>query len=122
MNRHKRAQCQSYVRSELRCCREFSSARCKNHHDGFCILPTKTRGNSVAQTSHKTDIVRAYVDSFRRAGLRVGLYYSILSLRDDIRHFNVTREKIELIKDQLTELFSAYGEVDILITDGWDAP
>jgi len=51
-----------------------------------------------------------------------GFYYSILSLRDDIRHFNVTPVKIQLIKDQLTELFTRYGEVDILITDGWDAP
>jgi alpha-L-fucosidase len=92
------------------------------HHDGFCIWPTKTRGNSVAQTTHKTDIVRAYVDSFRRAGLRVGLYYSILSLRDDIRHFNVTPAKIQLIKDELSELFTNYGPVDILVTDGWDAP
>jgi len=92
------------------------------HHDGFCIWPTKTHANSVAQTAQKTDVVRAYVDSFRKAGLRIGIYYSILSLRDDIRHFNVTPEKIQLIKDQLTELFSKYGEIDILITDGWDAP
>ena len=61
-------------------------------------------------------------NSFRKAGLRVGLYYSILSLRDDIRHFNVTPAKVQLIKDQLTELFTGYGEIDILITDGWDAP
>src|SRR5579859_3203326 len=60
------------------------------HHDGFCLWPTKTQAASVAQTSHRTDVVRAYVNSFRKAGLRVGLYYSILSLRDDIRHFNVT--------------------------------
>jgi alpha-L-fucosidase len=92
------------------------------HHDGFCIWPTKTKAASVRQTSHQTDIVRAYVDSFRKAGLRVGLYYSILSLRDDIRHFNVTPAKVQLIKDQLTELFTNYGEIDILITDGWDAP
>lgn len=92
------------------------------HHDGFCIWPTKTHAASVRQTSHQIDVVRAYVDSFRKAGLRVGLYYSILSLRDDIRHFNVTPEKIQLIKDQLTELFTNYGEIDILITDGWDAP
>ena len=92
------------------------------HHDGFCIWPTKTEAASVAQTSHRTDIVRAYVNSFRKAGLRVGLYYSILSLRDDIHHFNVTPAKVQLIKDQLTELFTNYGEVDILITDGWDAP
>jgi alpha-L-fucosidase len=92
------------------------------HHDGFCIWPTKTRSASVGQASHSTDVVRAYVDSFRRAGLRVGLYYSILSLRDDIRHFNITSDKIRLIKEQLTELLTAYGEVDILITDGWNAP
>ena len=92
------------------------------HHDGFCIWPTKTRAASVRQTSHQIDVVRAYTDSFRKAGLRVGLYYSILSLRDDIRHFNVTPEKVQLIKDQLTELFSNYGEIDILITDGWNAP
>jgi alpha-L-fucosidase len=92
------------------------------HHDGFCIWPTKTAAASVGQTPHSTDIVRAYSDSFRKAGLRVGLYYSILSLRDDIRHFNVTPAKIQLIKDQLTELFTNYGEVDILVTDGWDAP
>jgi len=44
----------------------------------------------------------------------VGLYYSILSLRDDIRHFNITPAKVKLIKDQLTELLTGYGEVDIL--------
>ncbi|HWA83228.1 MAG TPA: alpha-L-fucosidase, partial [Fimbriimonadaceae bacterium] len=27
-----------------------------------------------------------------------------------------------LIKDQLTELFTEYGEIDALIIDGWDAP
>jgi alpha-L-fucosidase len=92
------------------------------HHDGFCIWHTKTRAASVGQTEHKTDVVRAYVNSFRAAGLRVGLYYSILSKRDDIRHFNVTPEKIQLVKDQLTELFTQYGEIDVLITDGWNAP
>jgi alpha-L-fucosidase len=59
------------------------------HHDGFCIWPTKTGAASVGQKSHSTDVVRAYVNSFRKAGLRVGLYYSVLSLRDDIRHFNI---------------------------------
>ncbi len=92
------------------------------HHDGFCIWPTSTRAASVRQTSHKIDVVRAYVKSFREAGLRVGLYYSILSLRDDIRHFNITPDKVQLVKDQLTELFTNYGEIDILITDGWNAP
>jgi alpha-L-fucosidase len=92
------------------------------HHDGFCIWPTKTGAASVGQTLHSTDVVLAYANSFRKAGLRIGLYYSILSLRDDIRHFNLTPIKVKLIKDQLTELFTEYGEIDILITDGWNAP
>jgi alpha-L-fucosidase len=92
------------------------------HHDGFCIWPTRTEAASLGLTSHSTDVARAYVNSFRKAGLRVGLYYSILSLRDDIRHFNVTPAKVKLIKDQLRELLTGYGEIDILITDGWNAP
>jgi alpha-L-fucosidase len=92
------------------------------HHDGFCIWPTMTQGASVRQTSHQIDVVRSYVNSFRKAGLRVGLYYSILSLRDDIRHFNITPQKVKLVKDQLAELLTNYGEIDVLITDGWNAP
>ena len=92
------------------------------HHDGFCLWPTATHAASVGQTSHKIDVVRAYTDSFRKAGLRVALYYSILSLRDDIRHFNITRDKVQLVKDQLSELFTHYGEIDALIIDGWNAP
>ena len=92
------------------------------HHDGFCIWPTATRSASVRQTTHKIDVVHSYVDSFREAGLRVALYYSILDMRDDIRHFNITQEKIQLVKDQLTELFTNYGAIDALIIDGWNAP
>ncbi len=88
----------------------------------FCIWPTATRGASVRQTRHKTDVVRAYVNSFRKAGLKVALYYSILDMRNDIRHFYITREKIQLVKDQLSELFTQYGAIDALITDGWNAP
>lgn len=92
------------------------------HHDGFCLWPTTSGGDGVAKTAHKTDIVRAYVDSFRKQGLGVGLYYSILDLRGDIRHFNVTPEKIARIKTELTELLTNYGDINILIFDGWDAP
>jgi len=92
------------------------------HHDGFCLWPTATKVVSVRHTSHKIDVVRAYVDSFRKAGLRVALYYSILDMRNDIRHFNITRDKVQLVKDQMTELFTNYGEIDALIIDGWNAP
>jgi alpha-L-fucosidase len=92
------------------------------HHDGFCTWPTKTGVDSILDTPRKIDVVKAYTDSFRKAGLTVGLYYSILDLRNDIRHHNVTPDKIALIKAQLTELLTDYGPIDLLIFDGWDAP
>ncbi len=92
------------------------------HHDGFCLWPTKTKAASILQTPKKLDVVKRYTDSFRQKGLKVGLYYSILSLRDDIRHFNITPAKIQLIHEQLTELLTQYGKIDLLIFDGWDAP
>jgi alpha-L-fucosidase len=92
------------------------------HHDGFCIWPTSTGVASVKDTPRHPDVVKAYTDSFRAHGLKVALYYSILDLRNDIRHFNVTRDKIELIKAQITELLTNYGEITLLIFDGWDAP
>lgn len=92
------------------------------HHDGFCIWPTKTPADSILQTEGKVDVVRAYTDSFRRAGLKVGLYFSILDLRQDIQHHNVTPKKIQMIKDQLEELLTQYGDINVLIIDGWDAP
>jgi alpha-L-fucosidase len=92
------------------------------HHDGFCIWPTSTKVASVKDTSHRADVVKAYADAFRAEGLKVALYYSMLDLRNDIRHFNVTNEKIALIKEQLTELLTNYGAITLLIFDGWNAP
>ncbi len=92
------------------------------HHDGFCLWPTKSGGDSILKTPKKIDVVKKYVDSFRSRGLAVGLYYSILDLRGDIRHHNVTPEKIARIKMELTELLTNYGEINVLIFDGWDAP
>jgi len=92
------------------------------HHDGFCLWPTKTRSASVNQTPKKIDVFHAFVEAFRSRRLKVGFHFSILDLREDIRRFDVNRDKIELIKEQLTELLTNYGEIDIVIFDGWDAP
>lgn len=91
------------------------------HHDGFCLWPTRTGSLNVMQSSYPHDVVRRYVDSFRKAGLAVCLYYSILDLRADIRPHHVTPEKIALIKAQVTELLTQYGPITALILDGWAA-
>jgi alpha-L-fucosidase len=91
------------------------------HHDGFCLWPTATSSPSVKDATFTRDIVREYVDSFRKHNLHVFLYFSILDLRADIRPHTVTPEKITLIKAQLTELLTNYGEITALILDGWGA-
>jgi alpha-L-fucosidase len=92
------------------------------HHDGFCLWPTTTRVASVRDTAGRIDVVRAYVDAFRHEGLKVAFHFSILDLRNDIRHFNVTPAKVVLIKEQLTELLTRYGDITMIMFDGWDAP
>jgi alpha-L-fucosidase len=91
------------------------------HHDGFCLWPTKTRSANVMQSGYRHDIVRLYVDAFRKAGLKPCLYFSMLDLRDDIRAGVVTAESIDLIKAQITELLTQYGPIPALIFDGWNA-
>ncbi|MEH6406494.1 MAG: alpha-L-fucosidase [Leeuwenhoekiella sp.] len=92
------------------------------HHSGFCIWDTKTTDYNVMNSPLKRDVVKEYVDSFRKNDLKVMLYYSILDTHHKIRPGHITPEKIEMIKAQLTELLTNYGKIDALIIDGWDAP
>lgn len=92
------------------------------HHSGFCIWDTKTTDyNSMNSPVHK-DVVREYVDAFRAEGLKVMLYYSILDTHHRLRPGHITREKVQMLKAQLRELLTNYGEITALIIDGWDAP
>ena len=92
------------------------------HHSGFCIWDTKTTDYNVMHSSYKKDVVREYVNAFRAQGLKVFLYYSILDTHHKLRPGFITRQHIEMIKAQLTELLTNYGEISALIIDGWDAP
>ncbi len=92
------------------------------HHSGFCIWDTKTTDYNVMHSPLKKDVVREYVNAFRAKGLKTFLYYSILDTHHKIRPGFITRQQVEMIKAQLTELLSNYGEITALIIDGWDAP
>jgi alpha-L-fucosidase len=92
------------------------------HHSGFCIWDTKTTDYNVMNSPLKRDVVREYTEAFRAQGLKVCLYYSILDTHHKLRPGFITRQHIEMIKAQLTELLTHYGEITALIIDGWDAP
>lgn len=92
------------------------------HHSGFCIWNTKTTDYNVMNSPFKRDVVKEYANAFRKQGLEVMLYYSILDTHHKIRPGWINPRHIEMIKEQLTELLTNYGEIKALIIDGWDAP
>ncbi len=92
------------------------------HHSGFCIWDTKSTDYNVMNSPYHRDVVKEYADAFRAAGLKVMMYYSILDTHHDLRRGHVTPKHIALVKQQLTELFSNYGEITALFIDGWESP
>ena len=92
------------------------------HHSGFAIWDTKTTDYNVMNSPLKRDVVKEYTEAFRANGLKVMLYYSILDTHHKLRAGHITRRHVEMVKAQLIELLSNYGEITALIIDGWDAP
>ncbi|RZJ82236.1 MAG: carbohydrate-binding protein [Flavobacterium sp.] len=92
------------------------------HHSGFPIWATKTTSYNVMNTPLKRDVVKEYANAFRENGLKVMLYYSILDTHHGIRPNQITPAGVKMIKDQITELLTNYGEINALVIDGWDAP
>ncbi|MFH1904741.1 MAG: alpha-L-fucosidase [bacterium] len=94
------------------------------HHDGFCLWDTKTTNYSSIYGAAKCDFISKYVKAMREEGLKVGLYYSLADWRipayfagpsDDPGGFN---DFVSYIHEQVRELMSNYGKIDILWFDG----
>lgn len=92
------------------------------HHSGFCIWDTKTTDYNVMNSPLKRDVVKEYVEAFRKQGLKTMLYYSILDTHHKLRPGFITKAHVDMVKAQLTELLTNYGEITAIIIDGWDAP
>ncbi|WP_225100645.1 RICIN domain-containing protein [Streptomyces sp. CoH27] len=99
------------------------------HHDGFCLWPSAYNNYNVANSSYKHDIVAQYVTAFRAQGLKVGLYFSIWDRTYSVQAYD-TRHKvasgqaiqpgnITYILNQITELLTNYGTIDMFVTDGY---
>ncbi|EMI45781.1 alpha-L-fucosidase [Rhodopirellula sp. SWK7] len=89
------------------------------HHGGFCLWDSKVTDYDVASSPVKTDVVGEFVKQFRKRGLKVGIYYSILDYHHGIDNGTVSKEKLDFIKAQLTELLTNYGPIDYMNFDGW---
>ncbi|MCM2483688.1 alpha-L-fucosidase [Burkholderia glumae] len=98
------------------------------HHDGFCLWPSKYNSYNVANSGYRHDIVSQYVTAFREAGLKVGLYFSIWDRTYPVQayggHVSDTTQAIQpsnitYILNQIRELLTNYGQIDIWVNDGY---
>ena len=88
------------------------------HHDGFCLWPTKYTSYSVKNTPYRKDLLRKIVNSARKYGLKVGLYYSLWD-RNNKLHDTNEQEYVNFMKNQLHELLTNYGEICEIWFDGF---
>jgi len=109
------------------------------HHDGFAMFDTKLSDYSITRTSpFGRDVLGELVPALRERGLRIGIYFSIIDWHheDYPRYSDSTIRKPYVLGDyprpnhegwrryrsfmlnQLTELLTRYGPIDICWLDG----
>lgn len=106
------------------------------HHDGYCLFDSKYT-TYTSQFYIGRDLIREYIDAFRNEGIKIGLYYSVIDwhhkdyptygdlqhpMRDNEKYKDLEKEKnldnyIEYLHNQVRELMTNYGEIDILWFD-----
>ena len=105
------------------------------HHDGFCLFDSKYTDFKSTKTKLGRDIVADFVWAAREAGLKVGLYFSLIDwYHEDFPHYgdrqhpmrdapafsNEERDfdrYLEYMHNQVRELCTNYGKLDILWFD-----
>jgi len=105
------------------------------HHDGFCLWDTKLSSFKSTNTPAKCDLVKEYLEAFREADIKVGLYFSLIDwhhpdyphhgdwhhpCRSDPAQGNEGRDfgrYLELMHGQIRELLTGYGKLDIMWFD-----
>ncbi len=100
------------------------------HHSGFAMWDTGTTDFGVMHTPFRRDIVRETLDAFRAQGIAPGLYFSPddfswlwknkIDIQRQIRAVQPSANPglMKLDRDQVRELMSNYGPIDILFFDG----
>ena len=111
------------------------------HHEGFCLFDSEYTDYKITNTAFGRDLVKEYADAFRAEGLKVGFYYSLIDWHhpefpidrihprrsdEDAEELSRGRDMTkyaEYMRNQVTELLTNYGRIDILWFDfSYSAP
>ena len=113
------------------------------HHDGFALFDSKHPNAFTAQQTLNRDLVKEYVAACRKAGLKVGLYKTLINWRypgyydidgtgkspffkgntkwgykADPSHKENARQMKDELFFQTKELMTKYGKIDQIFWDG----
>jgi alpha-L-fucosidase len=103
------------------------------HHEGFALWDTQFSDYKAPNTPIKMDLIKPFVEAFRAEGIKIGFYFSLI----DWYHPDFTVDRVhplrnnaeararktdmnrfrKFLKDQLTELLTNYGKIDLLFFD-----
>jgi len=106
------------------------------HHDGFCMFDSKYTDYKVTNSPINRDLMKDLVDAFRAEGIKIGLYYSLIdwhhphfTVKDPIHPARANKKELALdedrdtkiyqdyLKNQLSEILTNYGQIDVLFAD-----
>ncbi|WP_199139110.1 alpha-L-fucosidase [Pedobacter sp. ASV12] len=91
------------------------------HHDGFCLWNSKYTDYDVASSPVKTDVVKAVADACKKYGIQFAIYYSLWDRHEPSYKDKNPQKYIDYMLNQLTELFSNYGNIcELWLDGGWD--
>lgn len=109
------------------------------HHDGFALFHTQQSDFSIEYAPYNKDIVREFVEAMRSVRLRIGLYFSLIDWHHpDYPAFTEANKPyafeqlpqptqaqweryIQFMFNQIQELLTNYGQIDIIWFDGsWE--
>jgi len=108
------------------------------HHDGYALFDSWYMNAFTSKQTHNRDFVKEYTDACRNAGLKVGLYKTLINWRYpgyyDVSGTGIKanrwgyltdsshRENARLMKEGLfadvKELMTRYGKIDMIFWDG----
>ncbi len=105
------------------------------HHEGFCLWDSQFTEYKATNTPYGEDLLTPFVEAFRAQGFRIGFYYSLidwhhpdfpidvfhpLRRRENVAELNAGRDirkYAEYMRNQVRELLTNFGTVDILWFD-----
>jgi len=88
------------------------------HHDGFCMFDSALTDYDIGATPFKRDIVRELAEACRKAGIKVGWYYSPPDWHHPDYYTEHHERYIKYLHGQVRELLTNYGKIDIMWFDG----